>query len=68
MGKQAQIWRLLAGILWLGNVDFSAELDESARVTSGPALQNAAELLGVDVNALKLALSQRDLTAGGVQG
>lgn len=57
------MWRLLAAILWLGNVDFHGE-EDAAAVAPGEALANASALLGVAEAALATALSQRVLSAG----
>ncbi len=57
------MWRLLAAILWLGNVEFQGE-EEAVAAAPGDALANAAALLGVSEPALATALSQRVLSAG----
>ena len=63
MGTQARVWRLLAAILWLGNVEFEGE-EDAVCAAAGEALANAAALLGVGEAALATALSQRVLSAG----
>ncbi len=60
---QERVWRLLAAILWLGNVEFEGE-EEAVAAAPGDALTNAAALLGVSEPALATALSQRVLSAG----
>ncbi|KAM6906949.1 unconventional myosin-XIX [Xenentodon cancila] len=66
--SQRQIFRILAGILHLGNVSFSSLVDESkpcdlAEKSEG-FLQRAAELLGVAAEELQTCLRVRTLKAG----
>lgn len=65
---QREIFRILAGILQLGNVGFSSPSDDSQpcdlEETSKDYLQNAAELFGVDVEELEACLRVRTLKAG----
>ena len=74
-GAQAQVFEVLAGVLWLGNVDFrglqeepSSPGSDEARVSSDQAAQtalvHASELLGVTRDALRGALTTRLITAG----
>ncbi len=44
---QADVWSLVAAVLWLGNVEFSADSSDKVSVQDGKALQYAAELLKV---------------------
>jgi len=64
---QAAVWRLLAAILWLGNVDFEGE-EDAAVAAPAEALANAAALLGVAEPALATALTERVLSAGARPG
>ncbi|KAJ3348930.1 class II myosin [Allomyces javanicus] len=58
--EQSDIHRLLAGILWLGNVTFAeAENGEDAVVTQRDALASAAYLLNMDEATLERAITQR---------
>ncbi|XP_061596098.1 unconventional myosin-XIX [Cololabis saira] len=66
--SQRQIFRILAGILHLGNVSFSSSADESkpcdlAERSEG-FLQRASELLGVAAEELLPCLRVRTLKAG----
>lgn len=68
--EQASMWTLLGGILRLGEVDFGGIVGveaeggaPAARLSSGDA--EAAELLGVDMEALQKALTERALVARG---
>jgi len=61
------VWRLLAAILWLGNVDFEGE-EDAAVAAPAEALANAAALLGVAEPALATALTERVLSAGARPG
>lgn len=65
---QREIFRILAGILQLGNVGFSSPSDDSQpcdlEETSKDYLQNAAELFGVDAEELEACLRVRTLKAG----
>ncbi|XP_054610283.1 unconventional myosin-XIX isoform X2 [Dunckerocampus dactyliophorus] len=66
--RQRQIFRVLAGILHLGNVTFSVSADESqpCAVKEKPkdSLQRAAHLLQVAAGELETCLSVRTLKAG----
>ncbi|CAN9501609.1 unnamed protein product [Ophioblennius macclurei] len=66
--KQQQIFRILAGILHLGNVSFSASMDESQPCNfdgkSKDFLQRSAELLHVSAEELQKCLRVRTLKAG----
>ncbi|XP_047463198.1 unconventional myosin-XIX [Mugil cephalus] len=66
--RQEQIFRILAGILQLGNVSFSSSTDESQPChvddQSKDFLQRAAELLGVPADELQTCLRVRTLKAG----
>ncbi|XP_029028743.1 unconventional myosin-XIX isoform X2 [Betta splendens] len=66
--RQREIFRILAGILQLGNVDFSTSTDESKpcnlKEQSEDFLQRAAELLCVPSEELQTCLCVRTLKAG----
>ncbi|XP_030293341.1 unconventional myosin-XIX [Sparus aurata] len=66
--RQRQIFRILAGILQLGNVNFSSSSDESQTCDleelSKDFLQRAAELLCVPAEELQTCLRVRMLKAG----
>ncbi|XP_070773245.1 unconventional myosin-XIX [Enoplosus armatus] len=66
--RQRQIFRILAGILQLGNVNFSSSMDESQACNldeqSKDFLQRAAELLCVPAEELQMCLRVRTLKAG----
>ncbi|KAK9866994.1 hypothetical protein WJX84_009703, partial [Apatococcus fuscideae] len=62
---QAQIWQLLSGILWLGNVAFDAGPEEAVKVRPDQALHNAAALLECDPGDLAKVLSSKVINAGG---
>ncbi|KAL2095062.1 hypothetical protein ACEWY4_009781 [Coilia grayii] len=66
--KQAQIFRILAGILHLGNVAFSPPTDESQpcdlEEASKAFLQTTADLLRIPVEELQSCLRVRALKAG----
>ena len=71
---QTHVFEVLAGVLWLGNVDFRGLQEplspgsDEARVSSDGAAQDAlvhaSELLGVSQDALRGALTTRLITAG----
>jgi len=70
--QQQGIWRVLAAVLWLGNIEFvPSGRDSSDAVnvadtdTSTHALHTAAELLSVPEEALAQALTRRRMVAGG---
>lgn len=58
---QALVFRVLAGILNLGNVRFveTGSADDSCRVAPGPEVQAVGDLLGVAVAPLERALCFR---------
>ena len=63
---QTEIFKLLAGILWLGNVTFAAEdtsCGEQASIENPEMLQTAAGLFGVDAAQLASVLTTRTITA-----
>ncbi|KAK9536182.1 hypothetical protein VZT92_005990 [Zoarces viviparus] len=66
--RQRQIFRILAGILQLGNVNFSSSADESQPCLldeqSKDFSQRAAELLCVSAEELQMCLRVRTLKAG----
>uniref|UniRef100_A0A665TJH5 Myosin motor domain-containing protein n=1 Tax=Echeneis naucrates TaxID=173247 RepID=A0A665TJH5_ECHNA len=66
--RQREIFRILAGILQLGNVNFSPSTDESQPCNleeqSKDFLQRAAELFSIPTEELQLALRVRTLKAG----
>lgn len=63
--QQTEVFEVLAGILWLGNVQFSAPTDDSVSVEPGAALSNAAALLQISEVALMNALTARNIVARG---
>ncbi|XP_034033416.1 unconventional myosin-XIX isoform X2 [Thalassophryne amazonica] len=67
-GRQTHIFKILAGILHLGNVGFSASADESQPChlleQSNDFMRSAAELLGVSMEELQTCLRVRTLKAG----
>ncbi|XP_060912196.1 unconventional myosin-XIX [Labrus mixtus] len=66
--RQRQIFRILAGILQLGNLNFSSSMDESQpcdlEEQTKDFLQRAAELLRVPAEELQTCLIVRMLKAG----
>ncbi|AWP00420.1 putative unconventional myosin-XIX [Scophthalmus maximus] len=66
--RQRQIFRILAGLLQLGNVSFSSSTDDSQpcdiKEQSKDFLQRAAELLRVSAEELQMCLRVRTLKAG----
>ncbi|XP_032389707.1 unconventional myosin-XIX [Etheostoma spectabile] len=66
--RQRQIFKILAGILQLGNLNFSSSTDESQPCDldeqSKDFLQRAAELLCVPAEELQMCLRVRTLKAG----
>ncbi|KAM8900362.1 unconventional myosin-XIX [Spinachia spinachia] len=66
--RQRQIFQILAGILQLGNVNFSSSTDESQQCDldeqSKDFWQRAAELLCVTARELRTCLTVRTLKAG----
>ena len=63
--QQTEVFEVLAGILWLGNIQFTAPTDDSVSVEPGPALSNAAALLQISEVALMNALTSRNIVARG---
>lgn len=56
--QQTEVFEVLAGILWLGNIQFRAPTDDSVSVEPGPAVANAAALLQISERALANALTR----------
>ena len=63
--QQTEVFEVLAGILWLGNIQFRAPTDDSVSVEPGPAVSNAAALLQISEVALMNALTSRNIVARG---
>ncbi len=63
--QQLGFWKTLACILFLGNVEFDRVSDDAVAVRGSPALDNAAALMGVGVEAMEKALSKKTMTVGG---
>lgn len=68
--EQDQILRLLASILWIGNVDFVENDQEQASIRDLSVPNFIAYLLDVDAEALEKALTQRivETSRGGRRG
>lgn len=66
MSKQEQdnIFKLVAGILWLGNITFVESSNGQSQIADQATLQYAAYLLGVSELALQQALLYRVITTG----
>ncbi|VDM56347.1 unnamed protein product [Angiostrongylus costaricensis] len=69
------IWRVVAGVLHLGNIEFISSVNDSrdgciVEPSSETALMIAADLLGLEVPELKMGLVSRIMqaTKGGVKG
>ncbi|KAG2437016.1 hypothetical protein HYH02_011447 [Chlamydomonas schloesseri] len=63
---QTQLFTLLSGLLWLGNIEFEESgTGDSTKVHQNAALDNAAALLGVSQEALITALTTRRIVAPG---
>eukprot|EP01080_Neovahlkampfia_damariscottae_P000976 gene976-9883_t len=65
--NQEEIFRLLAGILWLGNVSF-LEKDGKAQVEDSTVIEFASYLLGIDATALEQFLCFRLIQTRGGHG
>ena len=63
--QQLGFWKTLACILYLGNVEFEEVSDDAVAVKQSVALERAAALMGVGVQALERALSTKVMVAGG---
>ena len=63
--QQTEVFEVLAGILWLGNIQFRAPTDDSVSVEPGAAVANAAALLQMSEPALMSALTSRNIVARG---
>eukprot|EP00026_Physarum_polycephalum_P002483 Phypoly_transcript_02490.p1 GENE.Phypoly_transcript_02490~~Phypoly_transcript_02490.p1 ORF type:complete len:810 (+),score=170.22 Phypoly_transcript_02490:150-2579(+) len=63
-GQQDQIFRILVGILTLGNIEFKPAGKEEAAVVDKSVLGVAASLLGVEDKALTQALLSHTITSG----
>jgi myosin-1 len=61
---KAEVWRLVSGILWLGNIDFAGQGD-SATISDPNPLATFAYLLRADPGIVEKALCSRTITTGG---
>ncbi|EFA78349.1 myosin IC [Heterostelium album PN500] len=59
--EQYNIFKLIAGILWLGNVDFIEQAGDKSSVADQSVLEFTAQLLNVPANFLKTTLEVRQL-------
>ncbi|GAM28278.1 hypothetical protein SAMD00019534_114540 [Acytostelium subglobosum LB1] len=59
--EQYNIFKLISGILWLGNVDFTEQAGDKCVVSDQSVLDFCAQLLSVPANLLKTALEFRQL-------
>ncbi|XP_035384795.1 myosin VIa isoform X2 [Electrophorus electricus] len=73
-GEKLDLFRVVAGVLHLGNIDFEEAGSTSGgcviKNKSGQALEHCAELLGLDEEDLRISLTSRVMltTAGGAKG
>ena len=65
--KRDAVLRCLAGILFLGNVDFNDREDENEALTltSTDPLQTSSELFGLEADQMQHALVYREIVVGG---
>lgn len=62
---QEHAFRMVAAVLWLGNITFQAiDKGNNVEIVQSEAIINAASLMGCSVNDLMLALSSRKMQAG----
>jgi len=61
--EQRDVWRIVAGILHLGNITFKDKA-QNASQADGPGLPAAAQQLGVPPPELEKVLTQRKITTG----
>nr|XP_045614507.1 unconventional myosin-Va-like isoform X4 [Procambarus clarkii] len=62
---QEQLFRILAGILHLGNVTFEEDVGESSTIDNGDkSLHIAAELLGIPLEDIRMWLCNRKIVGG----
>ena len=63
---QISIFKIIAGILWLGNISFGdrGSQDGDAKVSTLGPLENAASYFGVDPLSLQKAVTNRTVNAG----
>lgn len=59
------VWKTLAAVLHLGNVEFEGDDDSAITSASEPSLCAAAELFGLEPDTLATAMTTRVLVAGG---
>lgn len=62
--QQSQIYSLLAGILHLGNSQFTAGPKDSAKISNTQVLQVVADLFGINAQILDKSLCNRTITSG----
>eukprot|EP00761_Pharyngomonas_kirbyi_P008029 gb/GECH01008040.1/.p1 GENE.gb/GECH01008040.1/~~gb/GECH01008040.1/.p1 ORF type:complete len:1589 (+),score=433.96 gb/GECH01008040.1/:1-4767(+) len=67
LNEQMEIWRVLSGVLHLGNVRFTAESvnnEDGSKVENEDQLQLVAKILNVDEGMLRKSLVQKTITVG----
>lgn len=62
--EQEGIHRIIAAILWLGNVKFDVAMGEYSEIKDKSALEAASKLLNVDVSKLELGFCKPRIKAG----
>lgn len=62
--EQSEIFQVIAGILWLGNISFVEDGNGAAKISDQNTLAWASNLLNVETIALQMALTYRTITTG----
>uniref|UniRef100_A0A061S4R7 Myosin-1-like isoform x1 n=1 Tax=Tetraselmis sp. GSL018 TaxID=582737 RepID=A0A061S4R7_9CHLO len=62
--ERRAIFRTVASVLWLGNVRFQEQADETVHVVEDESFGNVLELMQADAAALRRALTERRIQAG----
>lgn len=68
--EQSEIWRMIAAILWCGNITFDFDAEENALIADQSVTDFLAYLLEVNSDSIKKALTQRvmETQRGGRRG
>eukprot|EP00727_Mastigamoeba_balamuthi_P011334 m51a1_g6823 putative myosin-IC (1126) ;mRNA; f:16060-20597 len=62
--EQMSIWQMVAAILWLGNITFTANAKDEAQIADRAVLETFAHLLGVDARTAGEVLTHRTISTG----
>uniref|UniRef100_A0A7S4KA64 Myosin motor domain-containing protein n=1 Tax=Paramoeba aestuarina TaxID=180227 RepID=A0A7S4KA64_9EUKA len=66
--QTTDVFRILAGILHLGNIEFRSEGQDKAAIANPDVLHTASDILGIEEGILRQSLLYRGITSGSARG